>query len=91
LAEQFLKPEITFQQLSAQASAMSDNEAAQRLNNARTILSSLIYSICLTNTNGMIRKHCLCCIYTTRCQCIVALMRDIIDHSEESWLIFDRI
>lgn len=37
-AEQFLKPGITFVQLDAQASALSDNEAALRLNNARAIL-----------------------------------------------------
>jgi transposase InsO family protein len=37
-AEQFLKPGITFSQLDAQASAVSDNEAALRLNNARAIL-----------------------------------------------------
>ena len=34
-AQQFLKPGITFLQLDAQATAMSDNEAAQRLNEAR--------------------------------------------------------
>lgn len=44
LAEQFLKPGITFQQLNAQASAMSDNDAAQRLNNARTILFKTIFN-----------------------------------------------
>jgi transposase InsO family protein len=37
-AQQFLKPGITFLQLDAQASAVSDNEAALRLNNARAIL-----------------------------------------------------
>lgn len=42
LAEQFLKPGITFQQLDAQAHAMSDNEAAQRLNDARAILFKTI-------------------------------------------------
>ena len=36
--QQFLKPGITFLQLDAQATAMSDNEAALRLNNARAIL-----------------------------------------------------
>ena len=42
LAESFLKPGITFQQLDAQANAISDNEAAQRLNNARTTLFKTI-------------------------------------------------
>jgi hypothetical protein len=37
-AEQFLKPGISFEYLDAQACAMSDNEAALRLNNARAIL-----------------------------------------------------
>ncbi len=41
--EQFLKPGITFQQLDAQAHAISDNEAAQRLNNARAILFKTIF------------------------------------------------
>ena len=41
LAKQFLKPGITFQQLDAQASAMSDNEAAERLNKARATLGAL--------------------------------------------------
>src|SRR5271167_2180459 len=36
--EQFLKPEITFEQLDAQASAISDNDAARRLIDARAIL-----------------------------------------------------
>ena len=44
LAEPFLKPGITFQQLDAQATAMSDNEAAQRLNNARMILFKTIFN-----------------------------------------------
>ena len=44
LAEQFLKPGITFQQLDAQARAMSDNEAAQRLNDARAILFKTIFN-----------------------------------------------
>ena len=43
-AEQFLKPGITFQQLDTQAHAMSDNEAAQRLNDARTILFKTIFN-----------------------------------------------
>ena len=42
LAEPFLKPGITFQQLDAQANAMSDNEAALRLNNARALLFKTI-------------------------------------------------
>ena len=41
-AEQFLKPGITFEQLDAQANAISDNEAAQRLNDARAILFKTI-------------------------------------------------
>ena len=43
-AQQFLKPGITFQSLDAQASAMSDNEAARRLNEARTILFKTIFN-----------------------------------------------
>ena len=43
-AEQFLKPDITFLQLDAQARAMSDNEAAKRLNDARTILFKTIFN-----------------------------------------------
>ena len=43
-AEQFLKPGITFEQLDAQATATSDNDAAQRLNNARTILFKTIFN-----------------------------------------------
>ena len=43
-AQQFLKPGITFQQLDARASAMSDNEAAQRLNGARAILFKTIFN-----------------------------------------------
>ncbi len=42
--EEFLKPGITFQQLDAQAAAMSDNEAAQRLNEARAILFKIIFN-----------------------------------------------
>jgi transposase InsO family protein len=37
-AEQFLKKGITFEQLNVQAHAMSDNDAAQRLNTARAAL-----------------------------------------------------
>jgi transposase InsO family protein len=44
LAEQYLKPGITFQQLDAQACAMSDNDAAQRLNNARATLFRTIFN-----------------------------------------------
>ena len=43
-AEHFLKSGITFQQLDAQAHAMSDNEAAQRLNKARAILFKTIFN-----------------------------------------------
>ena len=43
-AESFLKPAITFAQLDAQAAAMSDNEAAQRLNDARTTLFKTIFN-----------------------------------------------
>ena len=42
LAAQFLKPGITFQQLDVQANTMSDNEAAQRLNDARAVLFKTI-------------------------------------------------
>ncbi len=44
LAEQFLKKGITFKQLDAQAYAISDNEAAQRLNDARAILFKTIFN-----------------------------------------------
>ena len=43
-AEQFLKPGITFAQLDAQASAVSDNDAAQYLNDARAILFKTIFN-----------------------------------------------
>ena len=43
-AQQFLKPGITFLQLDAQARAMSDNETAKRLNDARTILFKTIFN-----------------------------------------------
>ena len=43
-AQQFLKPGITFLQLDAQATAMSDNEAALRLNDARTTLFRTIFN-----------------------------------------------
>ena len=42
--EQFLKPDITFLQLDARATAVTDNDAAQCLNNARTILFKKIYN-----------------------------------------------
>jgi transposase InsO family protein len=42
LAEQFLKPGITFLQLDALATAMSDNEAARLLNQARATLFKTI-------------------------------------------------
>jgi len=44
LAKQFLKPDITFSQLDAQASAMSDNKAAERLNHARATLFKTIFN-----------------------------------------------
>ncbi len=44
LAEQYLKLDITFQQLDAQAGEISDNEAAQRLNDARAILFKTIFN-----------------------------------------------
>ena len=43
-AEQFLKSGITFQQLDVQAYAMSDNEAAQQMNDARAILFKTIFN-----------------------------------------------
>jgi transposase InsO family protein len=43
-AEPFLKPGITFAQLDVQATAMSDNDAAQRLNDARAILFRTIFN-----------------------------------------------
>jgi len=41
-AAQYLKPAMTFQQLNTQATAISDNDAARRLNQARTILFKTI-------------------------------------------------
>ncbi len=41
-AQQYLKHDITFKQLDAQADEISDNEAAQRLNDARAILFKTI-------------------------------------------------
>jgi transposase InsO family protein len=43
-AEHFLKPGITFAQLDVQAGAMSDNKAAQRLNDARAVLFKTIFN-----------------------------------------------
>ncbi len=43
-AEQFLKTGITFEQLDALACAISDNQAAQRLNDARSILFKTIFN-----------------------------------------------
>ena len=42
VANQYLKPGITFEQLDAQATSMNDNEAALRLDEARTILFKTI-------------------------------------------------
>ena len=44
LAKQYLKPPITFKQLDAQAGEISDNEAAQCLNDARAILFKSIFN-----------------------------------------------
>ena len=44
VAEQYLKSAINFQQLDVQAGAMSDNEAAQRLNEARALLFRTIFN-----------------------------------------------
>ena len=44
LAEQFLKPGISFEKLDAQANAMSDNKAVERLNDARTIVFKTIFN-----------------------------------------------
>ncbi len=43
-AEQLLKNGITFEQLDAQALAVSDNDAAQRLNTARATLFETIFN-----------------------------------------------
>ena len=43
-AKQYLKPGVTFLDLDTRAHAMSDNEAARRLNNARTLLFKTIYN-----------------------------------------------
>ena len=44
LAKDFLQKGITFEQLDVQAKAMSDNDAAQRLNDARAILFKTIFN-----------------------------------------------
>lgn len=44
LAKRYLKPGITFQQLDAHAGEISDNEAAQRLNDARAMLFKTIFN-----------------------------------------------
>jgi transposase InsO family protein len=44
LAEKFLRLGISFEELDAQATAMSDNEAAERLNDARAILFKTIFN-----------------------------------------------
>jgi hypothetical protein len=43
-ADQFLKPGIDFEQLNTVATAMSDNEAAERLNDARALLFKTIFN-----------------------------------------------
>ena len=43
-AKRYLKQGVTFQQLNAQAGEISDNEAAQRLNDARAILFKTIFN-----------------------------------------------
>lgn len=44
LAQTFLKPGVSFEKLDTEASTMSDNEAAERLNNARAILFKTIFN-----------------------------------------------
>ena len=44
VAEQYLKRGITFHDLDAQANATSDNEAAQRMNDARAVLFTTIFN-----------------------------------------------
>jgi hypothetical protein len=44
VAEQFLKPGMTFQQLDVNATVTSDNEAAKRLNDARERLFKTIFN-----------------------------------------------
>ena len=43
-AETFLKPGIDFEQLDTQAKAMSDNDAAERMNAARSVLFKTIFN-----------------------------------------------
>src|SRR5208283_4793528 len=43
-AEQYLKPGVDFKQLDVQARAMSDNQAAQRMNTARALLFKTIFN-----------------------------------------------
>jgi hypothetical protein len=43
-AKQYLKSGVTFEKLDAQAAAISDNDAAQRLNEARAILFKTIFN-----------------------------------------------
>ena len=49
-AQQFLKPGITLKQLDAQAIAMSDNDAVERLNDARKTLFKTIFNRSKTAT-----------------------------------------
>jgi transposase InsO family protein len=44
LAEQYLKPGVDFEKLDGQARAMSDNQAAQRMNTARALLFKTIFN-----------------------------------------------
>jgi transposase InsO family protein len=44
LAKQYLKHDISFKQLDTQAKEISDNEAAQRLNDARAVLFKTIFN-----------------------------------------------
>ena len=44
LAQLFLKPGVTFRQLDATASAASENDAAQGLNDVRSILFKTIFN-----------------------------------------------
>lgn len=44
MADQFLKPGIGFEQLNTVATTMSDNEAAERLNDARALFFKTIFN-----------------------------------------------
>lgn len=44
LSEQYLKAGIGFDKLDVQANSMSDNEAAERMNNARAMLFKTIFN-----------------------------------------------